>query len=99
MTVRSRRLRNCSFYDVHCARVMKHKFRAVCVALKHRKRFSEKITFKQIGADLKHPATISEILKFKRYKLFNWTFYILGKLPYSISVRMIYIIAKVAHQI
>lgn len=99
MTVRSRQLRNRSFYDVHCARVMKHKFRAVCVALKHRKRFSEKITFKQIGADLKHPATISEILKFKRYKLFNWTFYILGKLPYSISVRMIYIIAKVTHQI
>ena len=99
MTERSRRLKDRSFYDVHCARVMKHKFRAVCVALKHRKRFSERITYKQIGADLKHPATLSEILKFKRYKALNLSAYFLGLLPYSISVRIAYLAGKKAHWI
>lgn len=99
MTERSRRLKNRSFYDVHCARVMKHKFRAVCVALKHRKRFTEKITNKEIGSDLKHPATLFDILRFKRYKYFNLFFFILGEMPYSISVRLSYIIAKFTHQL
>ena len=99
MTERSRRLKNRSFYDVHCARVMKHKFRAVCVALKHRNRFTEKITLKQIGADLKHPATLYEILHFKRYRLLNFGAFLLGLLPYPISVRIAYLIGKKAHWI
>lgn len=41
MTSRCSRLKNRSFYDVHCSRVVKHKFRAVCVSLHHYKRFSE----------------------------------------------------------
>lgn len=99
MTERSRRLKNRSFYDVHCARVMKHKFRAVCVALRHRNRFTEKITLKQIGADLKHPAKLNEILHFKRYRLLNLGSYVLGILPYFISVRIAYLIGKKAHWI
>lgn len=99
MTERSKRIRGRGFYDVHCARVMKQKFRAVCVALKHRKRFTEKITNKEIGADLKHPATLFDILRFKRYKYFNLFFFILGEMPYSISVRISYLIAKFTHQL
>jgi glycosyltransferase involved in cell wall biosynthesis len=99
MTKRSKRIKGRSFYDVHCARVMKQKFRAVCVALKHRKRFTERITNKEIGADLKHPASLKDILMFRRYKLFNLFFYILGILPYYVSVRMSYVIAKITHQL
>ena len=99
MTEGSKRIRGRGFYDVHCARVMKQKFRAVCVALKHRKRFTEKITNKEIGSDLKHPATLFDILRFKRYKYFNLFFFILGEMPYSISVRISYIIAKFTHQL
>lgn len=99
MTERSKRIKGRSFYDVHCARVMKHKFRAVCVALKHRKRFTERITYKQIGADLKHPASLLDIVRFKRYKFFNLFFYCLGILPYPISVRISYLIAKLTHQL
>lgn len=99
MTERSKRIKGRGFYDVHCARVMKQKFRAVCVALKHRKRFTERITNKQIGANLKHPAAFGDILKFKRYKLLNLFFYFLGKLPYPISVRLSFCIGKIFHQI
>ena len=99
MTERSKRLKTRSFYDVHCARVMKHKFRAVCVALRHRNRFSEWLTNKEIARDLKHPASFSEILHFKRYKLFNLCFFLLGCLPYFISIRLVKIIGKCIHWI
>ena len=62
MTERCARLKDLFFYDAHCARVMKHKFRAVCVALHHYRRFSEHLSNSEIRQELKHPATLSEIL-------------------------------------
>lgn len=99
MTERSKHLRNRSFYDAHCARVMKHKFRSICIALRHRKHFSELLTYKEIGNELKHPASFFEILHFKRYKFFNLGFYMLGIMPHSISVRLVKVIGKVIHWI
>ena len=86
MTERCTRLKDRSFYDVHCARVMKHKFRAACVAIRHRHRFTEPLPAKEIRQELKHPATLKEILSFKRYKLFHLFFYVISKLPPSLSV-------------
>lgn len=86
MTERCSRLRGRSFYDAHCARVMKHKFRAVCVALRHRKRFTEPLSDKEIREELRHPATFHEILRFKRYRGFHILFFSISKLPPSISV-------------
>lgn len=94
MTERSARLRGRSFYDVHCARVMKHKFRAACVALRHRKRFTEPLTNREICQELKHPASLSDILHFKRYKLFHLFFYALSKLPPSLAVSLAYVVGK-----
>ena len=99
MTKRSRRLNKRSFYDVHCSKVMRYKFLATCAILKHYNDFDERISYKEIGADLKHPASLMEILRFKRYKVFNLFFYILGNLPYSISVRLAYLIGKKIHWI
>lgn len=82
------------FYDTHCARVMKHKFRAVCVALRHRKRFTEWLTNEEIRQELAHPASFSEICRFNRYRTFNLFFYFLGNLPSGVSVRLSYIIGK-----
>lgn len=94
MTERCNRLKDCSFYDVHCARVVKHKFRAVCVALRHRKRFTEPLSDKEIWEELRHPATLHEILGFNRYRGFHMIFYIMSKLPPSISVFSCYIVGK-----
>lgn len=94
MTERSARLRGRSFYDVHCARVMKHKFRAACVALRHRKRFTEPLTNQEIRQELKHPASLSDIIHFKRYKLFNLFFYLIGRFPPSLSVGVVYVTGK-----
>ena len=94
MTERCARLKERSFYDVHCARVIKHKFRAVCVALRHRKRFTEPLPDKEIWEELRHPATFNEILRFKRYRVFHILFYMISKLPPSISVFSSYVVGK-----
>ena len=94
MTERCSRLKGRSFYDVHCARVIKHKFRAVCVALRHRKRFTEPLSNEEIRLELKHPASLLEILKFKRYCLFHLFFFMISKMPPSLSVHTIYLVGK-----
>ena len=94
MTERCARLKDRSFYDVHCARVMKHKFRAACVALRHRKRFTEPLSNEEICQEIKHPAVLSDILLFKRYKMFNLFFYTISILPSSLSVGLIFVIGK-----
>lgn len=95
MTERCARLKGRSFYDVHCARVMKHKFRAACVALRHRHRFTEPLPTKEIRQELQHPATFKEIISFRRYRLFHLFFYIISKLPPSLSVGATYAVGKI----
>ena len=94
MTERCARLKERSFYDVHCARVMKHKFRAVCVALRHRHRFTESLTSREIREELRHPALLSEILRFRRYRCFHFFFYSVSKLPASLCVGICYLVGK-----
>ena len=99
MTERSARLKQRSFYDVHCSRVIKHKFRAVCAAIRNRYKFSEKLSDQEIRQEIKHPATFKEIMKFKRYRWFNLLFYFLSILPPYLSVRLLYVIGKLIHWI
>ncbi len=99
MTERCARLRGRSFYDVHCARVVKHKFRAACVAIRHRKRFTEYLPSKEIKAELRHPATLSEILRFKRYKLFHLYFYTISRLPSGLCVGATNMTGRLLHWI
>ena len=94
MTLWCSHLKDKPFYDTHCARVMKHKFRAVCVALRHRKRFSEWLSNDEIMQELKHPASFCEICRFKRYRIFNLLFYFLRKMPSCISIRLSYVMGK-----
>lgn len=94
MTSRCSRLRHRSFYDVHCSRVVKHKFRAVCVSLRHYKRFSEKLSYNEIRQEMAHPATFAEIIKFKRYRLYNIFFYVISKLPSPMFVGIAYVMGK-----
>lgn len=94
MTERCARLQSRSFYDAHCARVMKHKFRAVCVAIRHRRRFTEPLPSNEIRQELRHPAKLSEILMFSRYKGFHLFFYTISKLPSSLCVGVCYLVGK-----
>lgn len=95
MTDRCRRLKGRSFYDVHCARVMKHKFRAVCVALRHRKRFSEPLHDREIHEELRYPVPFSDVMSFRRYLLLHCFFFLLSSLPATLSVRISYVVGKI----
>ena len=95
MTERCARLKERSFYDAHCARVMKHKFRAVCVALRHRHRFTEKLSSLEIRQEFRHPASLSQIMKFRRYRYYNLFFYTLSKMPPFLFVSISYVIGKI----
>lgn len=99
MTERCRRLKDRSFYDIHCSRVVKHKFRAVCIALRHRKIFSEKLSNREIRNEIIHPAQLGEIMKFKHYRLYNLFFFSIGRIPPSISVRICWVLGKLMHWI
>lgn len=94
MTERCARLKERSFYDVHCARVIKHKFRAVCVALRHRHRFTEPLSNAEIRQELMHPATWYEIWHFKRYRGFHIFFYAVSKLPDAVCVAVCQLVGK-----
>ena len=94
MTERCVRLKGRPFYDVHCARVMKHKFRAVCVAIRHRHRFTEPLTNAEIRQELTHPTTLSEIWHFKRYRGFHLFFYAVSKLPDAVCVAVCQLVGK-----
>ncbi len=95
MTERCSRLRGRSFYDVHCARVMKHKFRAACVALRHRHRFTEPLSNREICQELLHPASFGEILHFRRYRFFHLFFYVISHLPSSVAIGVVYVAGKI----
>lgn len=94
MTNNCRRLKTRSFYDVHCSRVVKHKFRAACIALRHRNKFSEKLSDKEIRSEIIHPATFAEILNFKRYKFYNLFFFFICKLPSRMTVGICFVLGK-----
>lgn len=95
MTGHCEKLKGRSFYDVHCARVMKHKFRAVCVAIRHRPLFTTPLSDEEIRQEFIHPANLKEIMHFNRYKSIHLLFFFLGKLPPSVFVRTSYIIGKI----
>ena len=95
MTERCARLKNRTFYDAHCARVMKHKFRAVCVALIHRKKFSEHLSNNEICQELRHPAAFTEILHFKRYRGYHLVFWGLSKMPSFLAINVCSLLGKI----
>ena len=69
-------------------------FYAICGFLKNRNRIEPKLENKVIKDALKHPLKINDIITFKKYKMTNLAFYLLGVLPPSISVGIINIIGK-----
>lgn len=95
MTDRCLRLRGRSFYDVHCARVMKHKFRAACIALRHRNHFTELLPYSEIHKELRHPASFTDVINFKRYRFFHLFFFFISKLPPYISVNSVFLVGKI----
>lgn len=92
-------LKNKTYYETRCAKVMKHMFHVVCGAIKNEEKISPALTNRIIRDAMKHPAGLLELITFKRYKYINIGFWIIGALPPVLSVWIIKAIGKWKHLI
>ena len=69
-------------------------FFMICGVLKNRDRINPVLDNKTIKDAMRHPLTLTEILRFKSHKYTNLGLYVIGKLPASLSVLMIKMLGK-----
>lgn len=94
ITCNAKKLTKKDYYDVHCAKLMKHKLNIVCAFIKHRHQITPPIADDRLHHVMLHPNTFFEILKFRQYKFLNLVFFILSHLPVKIMLSFCGIIAK-----
>lgn len=83
-----------SYFDIKCAKVMKQAFFTCCGILKHRHQMDSVIENHILKEWLQHPASLRQICLFKHYRMMNFFFWFLGKLPADIMVAVIVMIGK-----
>lgn len=96
---KNRELKGKPYYEARCARSMTQMLYIVSGLLKNRHVIKPPLTNKMIKDAMKHPASLVEILKFRKYKWANLAFFTLGVLPSWLTVSIISIIAKYKHLI
>lgn len=82
------------YYEMRCAKELLQTFYAITSIIKKRDKITPKISNKELIKTMKHPATIMEILHFKRHRFANLAFYGLSCFPPSISMWLIKMMAK-----
>jgi glycosyltransferase involved in cell wall biosynthesis len=95
----TKELKDKPYYETRCAKVMKHMFHIVCGAIKNQKKIHPALTNRIIKDAMEHPVGILQLLKFKRYKLVNIGFWVIGEAPPVLSVWIIKAIGKWKHLI
>lgn len=92
-------LKDKDYFETRCTKGMILMFYAVCGALKNRDRVQPKLCNTVIKQAMSHPLSFKEIIQFKKYRLVNLGFYIIGSLPASFSVFVLKLIGKKKHYI
>ena len=72
-------------------------FFMICGVLKNRERIKPAIRNVMIRDAMKHPMSLTNILRFNSHKLINLGFYLIGNLPANLSVQIIKILGKKKH--
>lgn len=90
-------LKDKSYFETRCTKGMILMFFMICGVLKNQDRIQPKLEYKIIKGAMRHPLSFTNILRFKKHRLINLGFYIIGELPSSLSVYMIKIIGKKKH--
>lgn len=87
-------LKNKSYFEVRVTKMMLAMFYVITGALKNERHLSEPIPYNEYRNAIRHPLSFKKILCFKHCRLINMMFWLLGRLPSSISVAMIKLIGK-----
>lgn len=90
-----RKMKGRPFFDVRCAKVMKQALFMICGVLKHRNQMTDGVVKDQrLKEWFQHPATLGEIWSFRRYKVINFLFWLIGRLPSWAMVYSLTMIGK-----
>lgn len=87
-------LKNKAYFETRCTKGMILMYFMICGVLKNRDRINPALDNRIIKDAMKHPLSLTEILRFKRHKFINLGFYVIGKLPTSLSVYIIKILGR-----
>ena len=90
-------LKSKSYFETRCTKGMILMFFMICGVLKNRNRIKPKLKNKMVRDAMRHPLSLSSILRLKKHKLINLCFYVIGILPASLSVWAITILGKRKH--
>ena len=87
-------LKNKPYYEIRCAKVMIYMFYIICGAIKNRDKITPYLSDTKICNAMKHPIRFDEIIRFKKYRFTNLTFWFIGSLPASLSVFALRMLGK-----
>ena len=88
-------LKDKTYFNVKCAKVMKQATFMLCGVLKHRNQMTDgTVSNKRLRQWFQHPATFKQIQSFKKYKMLNLVFWTIGKLPANLFVGTMKLIGK-----
>lgn len=87
-------LKDKPYYEARCARSMTQMLYIISGVLKNRKVIKPSLDNKSIKDAMIHPASLKEIINFRKYRIANLAFYSLSILPSWMTVAIITIIAK-----
>ena len=88
------RLKSKPYYPNWCYVAVMSDFYIICNILKRQQYITPPFTNQQLRDCLRHPATLSEIVKFKQRRIQNLLLYILGKLPAPVCIAFIKVAGK-----
>ena len=81
-------------FDCRVTKVLKEAYYISIGILRHRNEMDGKVSNSQIKRIMSHPASITQILKFKRYRLINLVLYLIYFLPSYLIVKVLLILSK-----
>ncbi len=87
-------LKDKSYFETRCTKGMILMFFMICGVLKNRDRINPALDDNIIKDAMMHPLTLKDILGFKSHKYINLGFYVIGKLPASLSVYCLKMLGK-----
>ena len=87
-------LKDKTYFETRCTKGMILMFYAICGFLKNRSRITPKLENQVIKVALKHPLPITDILRFKKYRMINIAFYLLGVIPAFMTTSILTTIGK-----
>lgn len=82
------------YFDCRVTKVLKEAYYISIGILRHRNEMDGKVSNSQIKRIMSHPASITQILKFKRYRLINLVLYLIYFLPSYLIVKVLLILSK-----